>query len=442
MPDWQKYWTRFGSKLRESGGPFSEFNQRSNRHYLHCQPFTNSDFSCDPILTGREKNLTVWIYIKGACAQEFFSRLELQKDKIEQELHYPLEWEARPGFNHCRIAYYGSAVDPEDEADWDNQHEWFVKHLNDLYRVFADRIKALNSTPLRLNTKPHSVNEETSGGPKDKISPLPLSSSYNPKTVPDGGTSISKPVNQSISLSISPELIERRLRMFWGYGSFEAPVWFVGMEEGLGGTDKSELGNRFIASDGKQTIDIRRDMLDVPLHMAFFTPPRPRLQPTLMYPIALSLYLKHKKKPTQDEIRSHQAHEFGDIDKCISSSFDLMPLPSRSTNEDTWLYSRSGVDSLSSRKKYLETHLPRRVAELGQLVQKHNPKLVIFYSIKYKSYWISAMKSQPQEIMNQMFFGKIQNTSFCIIPQGSMPGMSKDRLYAFAEKIAPRVSLG
>ena len=92
MPDWQKYWTRFGSKLRESGGPFSEFNQRSNRHYLHCQPFTNSDFSCDPILTGREKNLTVWIYIKGACAQEFFSRLELQKDKIEQELHYPLEW--------------------------------------------------------------------------------------------------------------------------------------------------------------------------------------------------------------------------------------------------------------------------------------------------------------------------------------------------------------
>ena len=31
---------------------------------------------------------------------------------------------------------------------------------------------------------------------------------------------------------ITQKLIKRRIENFWGYGSFEAPVWFVGMEEG------------------------------------------------------------------------------------------------------------------------------------------------------------------------------------------------------------------
>ena len=40
-------------------------------------------------------------------------------------------------------------------------------------------------------------------------------------------------------LEIREDYIRWRLENFWGYGSFDASVWFVGMEEGLsnGGED-------------------------------------------------------------------------------------------------------------------------------------------------------------------------------------------------------------
>jgi len=42
------------------------------------------------------------------------------------------------------VAVYLRDVDPEDETDWDRQHEWLATRLNDLHRVFAGRIKLLD----------------------------------------------------------------------------------------------------------------------------------------------------------------------------------------------------------------------------------------------------------------------------------------------------------
>jgi hypothetical protein len=47
------------------------------------------------------------------------------------------------------------------------------------------------------------------------------------------------------------EIIHRRIANFWGYGSFSASAWFVGMEEGLG--PETELEQRFRAGDGETT---------------------------------------------------------------------------------------------------------------------------------------------------------------------------------------------
>jgi len=51
----------------------------------------------------------------------------------------------------CEIASYLDHVDPDDESDWPKQHEWLAKQINDMYRVFAPRIKKLNLDDL----KPH-----------------------------------------------------------------------------------------------------------------------------------------------------------------------------------------------------------------------------------------------------------------------------------------------
>ncbi len=35
--------------------------------------------------------------------------------------------------------------DPEDRDDWPRQHVWLVDRLNELHRVFANRVKTLNA---------------------------------------------------------------------------------------------------------------------------------------------------------------------------------------------------------------------------------------------------------------------------------------------------------
>ena len=56
---------------------------------------------------------------------------------------------------------------------------------------------------------------------------------------------------------ITGELVGRRIANFWGYGSFGSPVWFVGMEEGLG--PEREIEERFRAAAEKATIVFRCD---------------------------------------------------------------------------------------------------------------------------------------------------------------------------------------
>ena len=184
--------------------------------------------------------------------------------------------------------------------------------------------------------------------------------------------------------NIPPELIERRLKNFWGYGSLKAPVWFVGMEEGLSGKGLNELKPRFEATDGKQMVDIRDDMHSVSGHIKWYNPRKPEIQKTLQYPIALLLFLQ-KKIPYDNvdvsrrkkAIRKYQRHYFGDVHNSMSASLDLLPLPAPNTRQSDWPYDRYGIEGLDDREIYEITHIPRRIKELNKLVASHKPELVI-----------------------------------------------------------------
>jgi hypothetical protein len=103
---------------------------------------------------------------------------------------------------------------------------------------------------------------------------------------------------------VTADLVHRRITNFWGYGSFEAPVWYVGIQEALGSeTDPTE---RFLATDGKTTVDIRRDMARALHHLAWFVPPAPKIQPNFKYPISLHLYFKYGRAATREDVRAYQ----------------------------------------------------------------------------------------------------------------------------------------
>lgn len=234
---------------------------------------------------------------------------------------------------------------------------------------------------------------------------------------------------------ITAEIVHRRIANFWGYGSFGAPVWFVGMEEGLG--PETELEARFQAADGQATIDMRRDMAAVPQHMRWFQPPAPPIQQNWKYPIALYLYLKNDRPPSPEEVRAYQLDILGDIDRKGSCVIELMPLPARSMRDSDWLYSRY----LGTRKKYEDKYKPERVLQLRDLVSAHRPRLVIFHSLKYRDDWGHVIGSSPRLITRQMYFVAADGTAFCVIPNANSRGMSYDRLYEFAERVRPQVSL-
>jgi hypothetical protein len=50
-----------------------------------------------------------------------------------------------PEVRDCPIASYLNDVDPADETDWPRQHEWLAKRLNEMHRVLAPRVKALEA---------------------------------------------------------------------------------------------------------------------------------------------------------------------------------------------------------------------------------------------------------------------------------------------------------
>jgi hypothetical protein len=104
-----------------------------------------SGFNLGAVMIRPKSQIRAELYIAGDRAKAFFSLLKRQKDAIEGELGYPLEWEELPSRRDCRVSSYLNEVAPEDGADWPRQHEWLAKRLNDMHRVFAHRVSELDA---------------------------------------------------------------------------------------------------------------------------------------------------------------------------------------------------------------------------------------------------------------------------------------------------------
>lgn len=82
------------------------------------------------------------VEIHNKNAKVFFEKLREQQEQIDFELGFPVTWFNDPNKVSCKIVT-SKSVDLSDRADWNNQCAWLVKHLDDLHRVFWDRIRDL-----------------------------------------------------------------------------------------------------------------------------------------------------------------------------------------------------------------------------------------------------------------------------------------------------------
>ena len=138
------YWTALNGALDAAGGPVGG-NRKPQPQSWMAYPIGRSGFNLAAVMIRPKNRVRAELYISGVEAKTFLSLLRGQKEAIEAELGYSLDWEDLPSRRDCRISSYLNEVDPEDEADWKRQHEWLAKRLNDMHKVFSQRVRALDA---------------------------------------------------------------------------------------------------------------------------------------------------------------------------------------------------------------------------------------------------------------------------------------------------------
>ena len=137
-----RYWGALNTVLQENKGAVKA--TRSPRR-LASMPYSIGRSKCRlrACMERKKRRIRAELYLTGATAKSFFHLLHQQKEAVEAELKYALEWDEKTDANYSRIAIYSRDLDPEDESDWPRQHGWLAERLNELHTAFHRRVREL-----------------------------------------------------------------------------------------------------------------------------------------------------------------------------------------------------------------------------------------------------------------------------------------------------------
>ena len=136
------YWDALNAVLDKTGGPVTSSGKLHGQAWM-TYAVVRHNFKVQAVLNIAERRIRSQLYIGGGSAKMSFHLLCEQKDAIERDLGYQLGWEERPDNLYSRIVDYNRGVDPTDRQDWPYQHQWLAERLNNMHRVFVDRVRNL-----------------------------------------------------------------------------------------------------------------------------------------------------------------------------------------------------------------------------------------------------------------------------------------------------------
>jgi len=102
-----------------------------------------SGFGLNPTASHKDDRLGVEVYIHHADSKKMYQALLAQKDNIEQQLGFALDWQELPDAHACRIATWRQDSPLEDEAQWSHYLDWFVQRIVKMNAVFRPVIQGL-----------------------------------------------------------------------------------------------------------------------------------------------------------------------------------------------------------------------------------------------------------------------------------------------------------
>lgn len=142
----RQYWSGLIEFLTTRPGPFAKERKAPAQSWI-AFPIGRSWFNLAAVMIRRKSRLRVELYLAGNAAKNRLSALRLEREQIERDLGYPIEWEDLPDNRDCRASIYLDGVEAENRDDWRRQHEWLAAKLADFHRVFRERVRRLPGDP-------------------------------------------------------------------------------------------------------------------------------------------------------------------------------------------------------------------------------------------------------------------------------------------------------
>ncbi len=142
------YWAAFDKVLAAQGGPVSGGKKPQPQSWM-AYSTGRGHLTLNAAMVRPKGQVRAELYISGGKAKAFFHLLAAQKEAIERELGFGLNWEELPAGQDSRISFSLDDADPENEVDWPRQHSWLAQRLNEMHRVLTPRIRALNPDSWR-----------------------------------------------------------------------------------------------------------------------------------------------------------------------------------------------------------------------------------------------------------------------------------------------------
>jgi len=141
------YWIGLHEVLENQAGQISGRRKAQPQSWMSYS-IGRTGFHLGAAMQRNENSIRAELYIGNEDAKKYFKLLKIQEEAIQKDLGYVLDWQELPEKRDCRIAISLSPADVENNDDWQRQHIWLAKKLNDLYRVFSSRVRALDLTEI------------------------------------------------------------------------------------------------------------------------------------------------------------------------------------------------------------------------------------------------------------------------------------------------------
>jgi uracil-DNA glycosylase len=172
----------------------------------------------------------------------------------------------------------------------------------------------------------------------------------------------------------------------YGYGRWDAPYWFIGLEEGMAPWENGDYAKRadaFRKLNRDGLCDCRKFHEEI--HEQRFFNDAPTLQPTWRYLILL--LLAFEGKPTEGETldrlqKDYQLKRWGNEDEETGGTcvIELSGLPSN----DTEATNKRPLDL----RKQLEEIRPCRIEHIKKMLDLYKPKFAVTYGTTMRKQWL------------------------------------------------------